>query len=109
MSALLNNGLGVTALHNLFIFDSPRIFYMHVHGHGKATDLARMAKPAIDLIGNGSPSQKSTVTGGRTNGCGKDCANRGMRRAIWLCYRITVRRDDLNIKDRERRSTLAWA
>ena len=46
MSALLENGLEVTALHNHFFFENPRIFYMHVHGHGKATDLAKMAKPA---------------------------------------------------------------
>src|ERR1700681_753162 len=55
MSALLDNGLEVTAVHNHFFFESPRIFYMHVHGHGKAADLARMAKPAVDLIGRGSP------------------------------------------------------
>ena len=33
MSALLENGLEVTALHNHFFFESPRLFYMHVHGH----------------------------------------------------------------------------
>src|SRR3954468_8335543 len=33
MSALLEQGLDVTALHNHFFFESPRIFYMHVHGH----------------------------------------------------------------------------
>ena len=53
MSALLDNGLEVTALHNHFFFESPRMFYMHVHGHGQAADLARMAKPALDLIGHG--------------------------------------------------------
>src|SRR5215468_5394999 len=52
MSALLDNGLEVTALHNHFFFESPRIFYMHVMGHGTAADLARMAKPGIDLIGH---------------------------------------------------------
>src|SRR5207253_2357242 len=36
MSALLNQGLEVTALHNHFFWETPRIFYMHVHGHGKA-------------------------------------------------------------------------
>jgi len=36
MSALLSNGLEVTALHNHFFFESPRIFYMHVHGHGRS-------------------------------------------------------------------------
>src|SRR6185437_1866089 len=64
MSALLDNGLEVTALHNHFFFESPRIFYMHVHGHGRAADLAREAKPAVDLIGHGSPQHKSTVSGG---------------------------------------------
>src|SRR3954470_8115011 len=39
MSALLTNGLDVTALHNHFLFDAPRIFYMHVHGHGSPMDL----------------------------------------------------------------------
>src|SRR5258706_51946 len=63
MSALLNNGLEVTALHNHFFFESPRIFYMHVHGHGKAADLAKMAKPAVDLIGRGTPQHQSTVSG----------------------------------------------
>src|SRR5690349_17866609 len=64
MSALLENGLEVTALHNHFFFESPHIFYMHVHGHGKAADLARSAKPALDLIAKGSPRHTTTVTGG---------------------------------------------
>lgn len=52
MSALLDNGLEVTALHNHFFYETPRIFYMHVMGHGKAADLARMVKPGLDLIGH---------------------------------------------------------
>src|SRR5436189_1459563 len=51
MSALLDNGLDVTALHNHFFWEEPRMFYMHVHGHGKPADLARKVKPALDLIG----------------------------------------------------------
>src|SRR5881296_1829312 len=54
MSALLENGLEVTALHNHFFWEEPRIFYMHVHGHGKPADLARKLKPAVDLIGKGA-------------------------------------------------------
>src|SRR4051794_35867102 len=64
LSALLDNGLEVTALHNHFFFESPRLFYMHVHGHGQAAELAKMAKPALDLIGHGSAQHKSTVSGG---------------------------------------------
>src|SRR6266852_1256905 len=59
MSALLSNGLEVTALHNHFFFESPRIFYMHVHGHGKPADLVKMAKPAVDLIGHGSAQHQN--------------------------------------------------
>lgn len=51
MSALLDNGFDVTALHNHFFWDEPRMFFMHVHGHGTAAELARKLKPAIDLIG----------------------------------------------------------
>ena len=50
MSAVLDNGLDVTALHNHFFWEQPRMFYMHVHGMGAAADLARRIKPAIDRI-----------------------------------------------------------
>src|SRR4051794_8614713 len=52
MSALLDNGLEVTALHNHFFAETPRIFYMHVHGHGDAQELARKLKPALALMGS---------------------------------------------------------
>src|SRR5215471_4856143 len=55
MSALLTNGIEVTALHNHFFFEDPHVFYMHVHGMGKAADLARRVKPAFDLIGHVKP------------------------------------------------------
>jgi hypothetical protein len=45
LSALLDNGIDVTALHNHFFWDDPHVFYMHVHGMGKAADLARRVKP----------------------------------------------------------------
>src|SRR5947207_11354146 len=54
MSALRDNGIEVTALHNHFLWDEPRMFYMHVHAHGKPADLARKVKPALDLIGKGA-------------------------------------------------------
>src|SRR5499427_9339037 len=68
MSAVLDNGLEVTAVHNHFFFESPRIFYMHVHGHGRAGDLARMAKPAVDLIGHVPAQHQSSVTGRNIEG-----------------------------------------
>src|SRR3989454_5130262 len=62
MSALLQHGLDVTALHNHFFWEEPRIFYMHIHGHGKPADLARKVKPALDLIGKGTSRPASTPT-----------------------------------------------
>ncbi|MDQ6699820.1 MAG: DUF1259 domain-containing protein [Acidobacteriota bacterium] len=106
MSALLENGLEVTALHNHFFFESPRIFYMHVHGHGKAADLARKAKPAVDLIGHLSPTHEAAPVSGKSN------VTSGQMDAAKIAgivghegeqtgpvYKITVGRDDLNLKE----------
>jgi hypothetical protein len=106
MSALLDNGLEVTAVHNHFFFESPRIFYMHVHGHGKPADLAKMAKPAVDLIGRGSPQHQSSVSGGNSNvTAGQIDAAKIARIAghegeqSGAVYKITVGRDDLKLKE----------
>ena len=106
MSALLDNGLEVTAIHNHFFFESPRIFYMHVHGHGKAADLARMAKPALDLIGQGTPQHQSSVTGGNasvsagkidTAKIAKIVGHEGEQNGA--VYKITIGREDLKLKE----------
>jgi hypothetical protein len=68
MSALLDSGLEVTALHNHFFWESPRIYYMHIHGYGKASDLAQRVKPALDLIGNG---QTAPAVGANAAASGK--------------------------------------
>jgi hypothetical protein len=47
ISAAQANGIEVTAIHNHFFFEEPRIFYMHVHGMGKPADLARSYSAAI--------------------------------------------------------------
>src|SRR5215475_1048262 len=106
MSALLSNGLEVTALHNHFFFESPRIFYMHVHGHGKAADLARMAKPAIDLIGKGAPQHQSSVTGGGSNVAGGTMDTAKIAKLVGQegeqngqVYKITIGREDINLKE----------
>src|SRR5919108_3206939 len=61
MSALLEHGLEVTALHNHFFWEDPRVFFMHIHGHGKAVELANQIKPAIELIGNAGPAGRSST------------------------------------------------
>jgi Domain of Unknown Function (DUF1259) len=40
MNAALSGGLGVTALHNHFLSETPRVFYMHIEGEGTAEQLA---------------------------------------------------------------------
>ena len=61
MSALLDNGFDVTALHNHFFWDEPRMYYMHVHGHGTAAELAQKLKPAIALIGRRDSAAAATT------------------------------------------------
>lgn len=61
MSALLDNGFDVTALHNHFFWDEPRMFYMHVHGHGTPAELAQKLKPAIALIGKAGSAAAPTA------------------------------------------------
>jgi hypothetical protein len=40
MSAALDNGLSVTALHNHFFFDHPKVYFMHIEGEGTVDKLA---------------------------------------------------------------------
>jgi hypothetical protein len=40
MSAALDNGLSVTALHNHFFFDQPKVLFMHIEGEGAVEKLA---------------------------------------------------------------------
>jgi hypothetical protein len=106
MSALLDNGLEVTALHNHFFFETPRVFYMHVHGHGQASELAQMAKPAVDLIGHSSNQHKSSVTGGTTQISAGQMDTSKIASIVGhqgeqsgQVYKITVGRDDLNLRE----------
>jgi hypothetical protein len=48
LSAALENGLEVTALHNHFFYDQPRIYFMHVGGSGEEEKLARAVRAVFD-------------------------------------------------------------
>lgn len=50
MSAALESGLSVTALHNHFTFDEPRVYFMHVGGEGTEEVLARGVRAATDAV-----------------------------------------------------------
>ena len=104
MSALLDSGLEVTALHNHFFWDEPRVFFMHIHGHGKAADLANQIKPAIDLIGQHRPVESGPASSAApkettldTEKIAKIVGHSGDKSGP--VYKITVGRDDLDVKE----------
>ncbi len=103
MSALLDNGIEVTALHNHFLWDEPRMFYMHVHAHGKAADLARQIKPGLDLLGKGSaPAAPASPAAGATTTI--DTARLAQivgtpGEQTGAVYKITIGRDDLKLTE----------
>ena len=101
MSALLDNGIEVTALHNHFFWDDPHVYYMHVHGMGKAADLARGLKPALELIGHVKPAAGTPLaasgTALDTEKLAKIAGHAGEQTGA--VYKITVGRDDLAMKD----------
>ena len=98
MSALLDHGLEVTALHNHFFWDKPRVFFMHVHGHGKAVDLASQIKPALDLIGHAAPALSAAPKSGLdTTAIAKIVGHEGEQTGA--VYKITLGRDDLAVKE----------
>jgi hypothetical protein len=100
MSALLDNGLEVTALHNHFFLETPRIFYMHVHGHGDAQELARKLKPALSLMGAAPPAAPAPAASAPRVDTAKIARIVGHEgEASGTVYKITVGRDDLSIKE----------
>jgi hypothetical protein len=50
MSTALENGLNVTALHNHFFFDRPKVFFMHIEGEGSVDQLADAVRKVYDKI-----------------------------------------------------------
>jgi len=101
MSALLDNGLDVTALHNHFFWDDPRMYYMHVHGHGNAADLARRVKPALDLIGKKSTASPppAAATAPKIDGARIAQIVGAAGEQNGDVYKITIGRDDLKITE----------
>ncbi len=50
MSVALENGLSVTALHNHFFFDHPKVYFMHIEGQGTTEQLATAVRKVYDKI-----------------------------------------------------------
>jgi len=47
ISAAHANGLEISAIHNHFFYENPRIFYMHIHGTGSPEELAKKYSSTI--------------------------------------------------------------
>lgn len=76
MSVALENGLAVTALHNHFFFDQPRVYFMHIGGAGTLEQLAGAVRKLYDKVkeiraanpqprnsfGAGAMPEKSAIT-----------------------------------------------
>ncbi len=77
MSVALDNGLSVTALHNHFFYDEPKVYFMHIGGEGSVEQLATAIRkvwdkvkeiraanpqPAVKFGGTSLPAQ-SSITG----------------------------------------------
>ena len=104
MSALLDNGLEVTALHNHFFWEEPRVFYMHVHGHGAPAELAKKLKPALDLIGKGAAQPAAAPQAGGSSAAKIDTAKIAQivgtpGEQTGDVYKITIGRDDLKLTE----------
>jgi hypothetical protein len=106
MTALLDNGIDVTALHNHFFWDDPHMFYMHVHAMGKPSDLATKLKPALNLIGKAAPARPAAAA---TSGTAPDAGKIDTAKLAEIVgtpgeqtgdvYKITIGRDDLKITE----------
>src|SRR6185369_14055689 len=97
MSAALENGLDVTALHNHFFYDEPKVYFMHIGGEGSVENLATAVKKVWDKVkevraahpqpanGFGSAALPSTssITGKTIEDIlGKGQANNGMFKVV---------------------------
>ena len=66
---LRENNFTVSALHNHFISESPRLFFIHASGHGSASKLAQVIRMVLDqnaMSSGTSGSASGTGTSGST-------------------------------------------
>lgn len=63
MSVLLDAGLEVTALHNHFFYDEPRVYFMHIGGEAPPESLATGVRRAFDKVKDIRSKSASPATG----------------------------------------------
>ncbi len=116
ISAAHANGLEISAIHNHFFYEQPRIFYMHLHGMGSPQELATRFAAAIkdskiapanqpQTATNSAAQTGNTGTGTTAPPTGKELFDLPALDAIVKyqgvvngpTYKYTVGRDDLNV------------
>lgn len=65
ISAAHANGLEISAIHNHFFYEEPRIFYMHLHGMGTPAELAKKFAATIreSKLHSANQPQQTTASG----------------------------------------------
>ncbi len=102
ISAAHANGLEISAIHNHFFYEEPRIFYMHLHGMGDVASLARSYVAAIKSTKLFPANQPPATTPPRTAkeifdlpALDKIAGHTGAVNGT--TYKYTVGRDDLSV------------
>jgi len=70
MSTALENGIEVTALHNHFLWDTPKVMFMHIGGSGDAESLATGIGKVFAKIketSGGKAQKRTTFDAGKTS------------------------------------------
>ena len=99
----INNGMTVTAIHNHFIRDNPKVMFMHFHGIDRTENLASTVKMALDKVrelrtAKGLTGEPSTVANALdTDRISAILGHSGALNAG--VYKITVGRPDVSLTD----------
>jgi len=72
---------------------------MHVHGHGKAEELAKQLKPALDLIPKPVGVPGASSFSGRFDGTKLSAIIGHPGERLGTVYKITIGRDDIGLKE----------
>ena len=98
ISAAHANGLEVSAIHNHFFYEEPRIFYMHLHGVGEPADLARRYAATIrDSKLNPANQPKASGSTEKFDIPALDAIVKHRGTVNGPTYKYTVGRDDLMV------------
>ena len=102
ISAAHANDLEISAIHNHFFYEQPRIFYMHLHGMGDAASIAKSYAAAIKSTklfpANQPKTDSPTLTAKEIFDLPALDKITGQTGAVnGATYKYTVGRDDLNV------------